>query len=267
MSPPDTQAVILAAGIGSRLGPAADGRPKCLLEVGGRPLLHHHFTALKKVGVKRITVIAGHEVRQVREMVLPSVEVEVNADYDKTNSLYSLWLARHRVDGPLMVINGDVLAHPEVYRSLLEAEGSVLAFDSRADLADEEMKVRFKKGRLEEITKSMDPSAAHGENLGLLKFDAEGARALFDEADRIVSEGRLKEWAPAAVNIMARQVSVGGIDVAGLPWIEIDFPEDLEAARRGVWPAINGQPTPRAGMNPARLSEYASRLLIGKRAC
>ena len=138
-----------------------------------------------------------------------------------------------------MVINGDVLADPQIYRQLLEENGNALAFDSKSGTEEEEMKVRFESNRLRAINKDMGLDHSHGENLGILKFDARGARALLDEADRLVAEGRVNDWAPAAVQSVAQSIPIKGIDVTALPWTEIDFPEDLEHARKRVWPAID----------------------------
>ena len=101
------------------------------------------------------------------------------------------------------------------------------------------MKVKFKSDRLHKINKKMRPERSHGEHLGILKFDSAGAQALLDEADRLVGEGRVNEWTPAAVNRLAKRMTIKGIDVSDLPWTEIDFPSDLEHARTKVWPAID----------------------------
>ena len=235
----DTQAVILAAGLGSRLGGGSDGRPKCLLDVGGRTLIRHHLEVLNGLGVEDILIVVGHGAEQVMEEVRHAGVMKFNHRYSSTNSLYSLWLTRKWIARSMMVINGDVLADPQIYRQLLEENGNVLAFDSRSGTGEEEMKVRFESNRLLAINKDMDPDHSHGEHLGILKFDARGARALMDEADRLVEEGRVNDWAPAAVHCVAQRIPIKGIDVTALPWTEIDFPEDLEHARKRVWPAID----------------------------
>lgn len=233
------QAVILAAGVGSRLG--CNGRPKCLMDVGGQTLIGHHLEVLGGLGVENILVVAGHGAEQVMAEVRHTGVIQFNERYSSTNSLYSLWLARKWVSGSMMVINGDVLADPRIYRRLLEAEGNVLAYDSRSGTEDEHMKVRFEASRLHAISKDMCAHRADGEHLGMLKFDADGARELLNEADRLVAEGRVNDWAPAAVQRVARRLPVAGIDVTALPWTEIDFPGDLVHARERVWPAIDGR--------------------------
>lgn len=231
-----TQAVILVAGLGSRLG--SNGRPKCLMDVGGKTLIGHHLEVLDGLGVEDILIVAGHGAEQVTAEVRRPGMIRINDRYASTNSLYSLWLTRQWVSGELLLINGDVLADPQIYRQLVLAEGNALAFDSRSGTEDEHMKVRFESRRLRAISKDMDAGSADGEHLGMLKFDAGGAAALMNEADRLVGEGRVNDWAPAAVQRVARRIAVGGIDVTDLPWTEIDFPEDLAHARSRVWPAI-----------------------------
>ena len=234
-----TQAVILAAGRGTRLGDVAQGQPKCLLEVGGRSLLRHHLSALKGAGVERVLIVAGHGAEKVMAEVRHEGVLQFNETYKHTNSLYSLWLARKWVTESLLVINGDVLASPQIYRRLVESVGNVLAYDSRSGREGEEMKVRFKAKRLHAISKEIDPRHSHGENLGILKFDSSGARVLLAEADRMVTNGRVNDWAPAAVEGAAKSIPIRGLDVSDLPWTEIDFPEDLAHARSQVWPTID----------------------------
>lgn len=237
------QAVILAAGKGSRLGNASDGRPKCLVEIGGRSLIKHHLDALDMIGIEKTVVVVGHGAAQVMAEVGDSGLLQFNEHYDRTNSLYSLWLARKWVAGNVMVINGDVLADPQVYQVLRDAEGNVLAYDSRSGNREEEMKVKFKSDRLHKINKKMRPERSHGEHLGIFKLDPAGAASLVEEADRMIERGRLNEWAPAAVNRIAKAMPIRGIDVSELPWTEIDFPSDLEHARKRVWPAIHERTT------------------------
>lgn len=236
----EAQAVILAAGMGSRLGPVAGGLPKCLLEVGGRTLLQHHLAALNEIGIERVLIVVGHGAGQVMAAARHFGVLQYNEVYSQTNSLYSLWLARKWITGTVMVINSDVLASPQIYRRVLETGGNALAFDSGSGTEEEEMKVRFESGWLCAIGKEMKAEVSHGENLGILKFDRDGARVLMEEADRIVRAGGMNEWAPAAIGGAAKRTRITGVDVGELPWTEIDFPDDLEDARRRVWPAISG---------------------------
>ncbi len=232
------QAIILAAGRGSRLGPATDGTPKCMLEVGGSTLLDHHTRVLRDLGINRICVVTGHESNQVRVSLDAMCDCLVNASFAETNSLYSLWLTRGCLSGGFMLMNCDVLAHPEVYRRVAEAQGCALAYDSSSGVDPEHMKLQIVDGRLVTMSKTLDRDIVCGENVGILKFDAQGAQHLYREAHRLITTGVRNTWAPAAVDGIARQISVSCIDIADLPWVEIDFAEDYAEAQRRVWPAI-----------------------------
>jgi choline kinase len=232
------QAIILAAGKGARLGGTHNGHAKCLVEIAGETLIHRQMAILSSVGVERFFIVVGHERDDVCSVLDARCTPVVNADFAETNSLYSLWLALKEVSGPFMLVNSDVLAHPDVYRRVAKAEGAALAFDSSSGDEDEHMKVRFHRGRLREISKSLTADATDGENVGILRFDECAGKELFAAADAIISGGDVKCWAPAAVDRLAQATVVRGIDIADLPWTEIDFPEDLENARENVWPAI-----------------------------
>lgn len=233
-----SSAVILAAGRGSRLGSLGESLPKCLVEVGGRSLVEHQLQALREVGVRKVVVVVGFRADAVRARLGTRVRYVENTRFAETNSLYSLALARDAVTGPFMLLNSDTLAHPLVYRRVAEHRGSALAYDSRSGAEDEHMKVVFANDRLVRIDKRVPRGEAHGENVGILKFDGTAAPRLFERAASLVLGGRENDWAPAAVQALAHDTPVRGVDVADLPWTEIDFQRDLDHAHASVWPTV-----------------------------
>jgi choline kinase len=101
------------------------------------------------------------------------------------------------------------------------------------------MKVSFEGGYLARISKALAQVQTQGENVGILKFDGEGTQALFSKADELVrTAGGENLWAPSALDEIVKDMPVRGVDVAGIPWTEIDFAEDLAYARQEIWPAI-----------------------------
>jgi choline kinase len=232
------QAVILAAGSGSRLGPVAEGLPKCLLRVGPHTLLEHQVRLLRGAGVARVCVVVGHGAERVRAVYDGACDYVVNERHATTNSLHSLWLARHWVAGPFVLLNGDVLLHPAALARVLADGGSALAYDSTSGRHPEHMKVRVADGRVRAIGKRVGAIRVHGESVGLLTFDAAASALVFAAAERILAAGRARAFAPAAVHHISRRVPIRAVDVGDLPWCEIDFADDLRAARERVWPAI-----------------------------
>jgi choline kinase len=237
------RAVILAAGKGARLNGTAGDGPKCLVRLGGLTLIERQIRTLRDAGIEEIAVVVGCGADRVRRVCGQDVTYIENVRYAQTNSLYSLWMARPLLSGGFVVLNCDVLFHPALLTDLLESrhENALLLGyreASQPPYGEEEMKVKVRGGRVAAMSKEMDPAEADGENLGIVKFGARGAVALVDIMDRLVAEGQLREWAPRAFAEFAAAHPLYAIGTRGLPWIEIDFPEDYRQARDEVLPAI-----------------------------
>jgi choline kinase len=235
--------IILAAGKGSRLNGTAGESPKCLLEIGGMTLIERQIALLEAAGIDDIAVVTGYQAARVQQVCGQRVAYVENTRYPLTNSLYSLWMARPLLHEGFVVLNCDVLFHSVLLSDLLAArhENALLLAYREADqplFGDEEMKVRVRCGRVVEMSKTMDPAEADGENLGIVKFGARGAAALVDIMDRLIDAGGDRDWAPRAFAEFAKTHPLHAIGTRGLPWIEIDFPDDYHLAVRDVLPRI-----------------------------
>ncbi len=235
------QAVILAAGQGSRLN-GADGRPKCLSRVGDATLIDHQIRSLRRLGIEQIAVVVGYRRHEIEQVLRDRVHYIINDRYSTTNSLYSLWLARSWIVGDFVLVNGDVLAHPAIFSRLAAVKGNALAFDSSSGEEAEHMKVYSPNGLLRSIGKSLPLAMTSGENVGILRFTAVGARRLFKAAGQLITNGGNKFWAPAAVDRVARLEAIECVDIAGMDWVEIDFPQDLRKAQERMWPVLAAAP-------------------------
>jgi len=233
--------IILAAGRGSRLHGGKSDMPKCLVTVGGETLLSRNARILRAAGIEDITIVVGCAAETVRRTT-PDVSFVENPIFAETNSLYSLWLSRAQLTGGFVVMNCDVLLHPQLVVDLLTSkheDALLLAYrEPDTDYGDEEMKVRVRCGRVVDISKTMAPEDADGENLGVAKFGAAGAAVLLAEADALIQGGDIKAWVPRAFKAFAQRRALHVIGTRGLPWTEIDFPEDYRRAVEVVLPAI-----------------------------
>jgi choline kinase len=238
------QVVILAAGRGKRLGVKADGLPKCLLQVGGEPLLEHQLRALSEVGASPVLVVVGYGADLVREALRDRAETVLNARYDTTNSLASLWLAREWVKGPLLILNSDVFFGREALELLVRAGPDHLAYDSTSGRAAEHMKVLIRDGAVADLSKGLPAVLSSGENVGMVYLGAATARELFEKAGELVAAGREDAFWVEALRAVTGSSRIRGVDVAHVPWVEIDTPYDLDRARREVWPSIADRASP-----------------------
>jgi choline kinase len=173
-----TKAIILAAGVGSRLRPLTDDRPKCLLEVGGRTLIDHQMAALHRYGLTDVIVVVGYCGDLIRRHLDGRARYVDNERYERTNSLYSLWLAREELVSGALILNSDVLAPPLLFDRLLKlpAPGAVLV--ERCDTFEpEDMKVMLNGSYVVDFGKELAGDRAHAHNVGMAKFSGEEAPA------------------------------------------------------------------------------------------
>jgi choline kinase len=216
--------------------------PKCLVTLGGETMLSRNVRLLRSAGIDDIVVIVGCAADTVRRTCADVTFVE-NERFAQTNSLYSLWLSRGLLGDGFVVMNCDVLVHPQLLTDLVTArheDALLLAYrEAGTTYGDEEMKVRVRHGRVADISKTMRADDADGENLGIAKFGAAGARLLVEKLDAIVAAGELKAWVPRAFKAFAEERPLHVIGTRGYPWIEIDFPEDYRRAVEVVLPQID----------------------------
>lgn len=106
--------IILAAGMGTRLFPLTLTRPKCLVETAGRPMMEYQLRSLRSAGITDCTIVVGYMGEMVRSYFGSNyrgvhISYVENADYDKTNNLYSLWLARAKFDDDILLLESDLV--------------------------------------------------------------------------------------------------------------------------------------------------------------
>lgn len=247
-------AIILAAGRGNRLGALTEREPKCFLRVGPLTLLEHQLEALARFEVSPVVVVAGYRSEVVAARVNAHAQLIENARHATTNSLYSLWLAREQVHDGFVLLNADVLFDPEVLRRVLDSPNpQAFAVDRRSHFEAEEMKVELEGDRILALSKTLEPARSHAENVGLLKFSGAGARVLFDRIEELLAVGGEQQFCPYAFDAVAAELPLHAVPVEDLPWVEIDFLEDLRRAREEIWPAIESRrrQTEQAGVSAA----------------
>lgn len=239
------KAIILAAGVGKRLWPITQHRPKCLIEIGGRTLLARYLEALAGVGIKESVIVVGHKQELIREAAgaeLYGVDVRylVNEQYQR-GSISSLWLARTELDDDALIMDADVLFHREILRRLMKsAAPTALLMDETVKQQTEECMVVVQGGRVIALTKKMpDRYDLAGEGVGFLKVARRDAGELADSLRSYVDRGEwMMEYEDGLREFFGR-TQVGFERIGGLPWIEIDFPEDVARAERDILPKLD----------------------------
>jgi len=238
-------AVILAAGVGSRLRPLTDDKPKALVPISGRSLITRAVDVLARRGVTRLVIASGYrEDALVRALAGAPLEVvfRPNPRYETTQNSVSLALCRDALEGESFYrLDGDVVFDARIL-DRLDASGAELAaaVDPTRRLDAEAMKVRVRPGSrdIAEFGKGIPLEAAAGESIGIERILGPAGGPLFDaldEAHRAGDDGLYYEDVYSRL-IQRSRLAAEAVDVGGLAWCEVDTPEDLAAAER-LFPA------------------------------
>ncbi len=244
-----TNALILAAGVGARLGRADDAPPKALLRFGGKSLLARHVEILAAAGVTKIVIGVGYRADLI-EAEVASLETPVgiqfvtNPDY-REGSMVTLWRLREalRAGDEILLMDADVLYHPEMITRLMTSRHpSCLLYDGDFEPGEEPVKICIRDDRIVEFRKKVEVAYdSCGESVGFFRLSPATARALADRAEHYLAAGRRAEMYEEAIRdlLLDGPGDPFGIeDVTGLPWIEIDFPEDVDRAENEILPRI-----------------------------
>lgn len=238
------KAIIFAAGVGKRLQGVTQGRPKCLVEFGGRTLLSRHVEALGQLGVCQVVLVVGYAQDHIRKAMAADPFVQeirwvVNEQFTR-GSLTSLWAARSEMDDDVLLMDADVLYVPSILARLVHSHfPTALLMDETVKQESEECMIAAKAGRVLTLSKTL-PSVYDeaGEGVGFLKVQQADIPALLQSVQSYVETGALDMEYEDALKEFFETVPVGYEKIGGLPWIEIDFPEDIERAESEVLPAV-----------------------------
>jgi choline kinase len=234
------KAVILAAGIASRLRPLTDNTPKCLLQVAGKSLLERTIDAVLKNGIRDIVIVTGYLREMIEDFVTqaypePNVTFIHNKDYASTNNIYSLWLLKEVVkNDSILLLDSDILFDSRVITRLLESDyAACLALNSHK-LGEEEIKVIVASDKkVVEISKTCAIEDALGESVGIEKMPPAFVEALFNEMDAMILQQGLSNvfYELAFERIVRKGAELYAVDTTSLFSMELDTVEDFERAK------------------------------------
>jgi len=241
-----TAAVILVAGIGSRLRPITDDRPKALVDLGGETILGRAVRLLVSYGVRKIVLATGYRedaVKTAMHGVSAAVSVEYcrNPEFDRTQNSVSLALCRDAVGtDAFFKLDGDVVFQRQVLERLDASSAELaVAVDGGRTVDAEAMKVTLPlagSATIGAFGKGIPLSQSAGESIGIERISSRFAAPLFEALQSAVVAGETNLYYE---DVYSRLIAAGALQaeavaVADLPWTEVDDFSDLERARELV---------------------------------
>ncbi len=240
--------VLLVAGMGSRLRPLTNDRPKCLVEVAGTPLIVRLLRQLASIGIKRAHLVTGYKGEMLKTFLndvdgLPELNFVHNDAYDSANNAESLRRAMLAMDRrPFLLCDGDILVgDPGWLEDLItDRRPNVLAvlLQLQSQLGEEEMKVQVEgvdvpwyARRVTGLSKKLKPMASHGESIGAQVIGEHTFDALLDRLNAMTDEEREDcYYEDMFATLFDDGHEFYTLAIRPGSWTEIDTVEDLHAA-------------------------------------
>ena len=249
MNTSKAKAIIIAAGLGSRLKNYTENLPKCMLKFGDKTLLERQIEAYRNCGINNISVIRGYKKEKINYEDLRYYE---NPDFENNNILNSLFYAEEELNGNVIVAYSDILFEASVVRRLLESQADISIvvdidwrgyYDGRKEHPIEEAEnVIFNaNNEVLKIGKILtEKDDVHGEFIGMLKFTPRGAEIFkkhFHRAKEIYWDKpyqRAAIFQKAYITDIIQDMAELGVPVHCViierGWKEIDTVEDYQNA-------------------------------------
>jgi len=225
------KALLLLAGSGNRLGGYTEKTPKTLLKVGGKPILQHLVDRIIANNIKNFVVVVGFQKEKIINFLkdtYPNINFKTveNKNYQKTNTLYSMWLARDELKDDFLYFHGDFIINKNIIKKLLDPKYKNAAV---VELHKESMEVFGFDGIITKISKKKD---AIGKALGIYRFLKNTTKKLFEESEKVIKAGNINAFQSEGINPTIIHHRMDLVSTSGMSWIEIDDEEDLLNAER-----------------------------------
>jgi len=232
------QAIIMAAGKGSRLGELTKDKPKSFLEIKGKKLIEYNIEMLHKYGITDIIIVIGYRDQDFVELTkdIQGIRLVYNPFYEMVNVLGSFWVAQDELVDDFIYMHADTICAESIFESLLEVDGDIVLPVDLKPCDDEAMKVKVDGEYVVQITKNMPCGESAGEFIGIAKVKKGVLKDLKEESTQLMREKEFSSYFEAAVQriINKEKYLIKKIDTRNAFWAEIDFEEDYINAKQNI---------------------------------
>lgn len=236
------KAVVLAAGLGSRISKITSDIPKSMIRVEDHYIFKIIIDALIKININEIIFVVGYKSRLLKDAIAKEYSQKnikiffvSNKKYASTNTMYSLWLARKQLDCSFLYLHGDLIFSEKMINEfLISNKSNAILVDRRFPFDwDDAMKVIAHKNELKYLSKQITLNEMDGIAIGIYKFDKNGAKILFEIITELISQGIVKSWVSEAMNILAKRIPISiEYNNKNYLWTDVDNLTDLEMANK-----------------------------------
>ncbi len=236
------KALILAAGVGSRLGGITQELPKCLVPVCGKPILEYQLDALLANGIKEVALVLGYKKEKILDFIFSCEKYKemtftfaLNTEYATTNSSYSYFQARSLIGSePYIHLNCDIVLFAPLIKRLKEsAFDNTILVDRKVKLDDSMEQVILDGSRVVQMDKA-NLIGAHGRGSGMAKLSPSAIVVMKERVSGFVAQGDKNQHCHGLMRYALTRVPFHALDADDLLFREINNPEELREAEEAI---------------------------------
>jgi phosphoenolpyruvate phosphomutase len=236
--------IILASGIGKRLRPLTNDKPKSLVKITKKTILEHQLDNLAKYDIKKVIITTGPFEDKVKNHLAEKyndfkISYVHNPEYDATNYIYSLWLTKDLIDDDIILFHGDLLFDEKLLKKILDGNGNFVLVNKKAKLPEKDFKALIKNNKVLKIGVNLFCENAFF-SLPLYKFSKKDFLIWINEMEKEIKDGNLDIYAEDAFNNISDEITLHPLYFSKEFCMEIDTKEDLEIARNLLMGDENG---------------------------
>lgn len=235
------KAIVLAAGIGSRINKITKTIPKTMIKINGKFIFEYIIENLHKANIREVIFVVGYKanilvpkLKKKCEELKIKLKIVVNKKYKSTNTMYSLWLARKYLKSKFIFLHGDLIfSYKMLIKFIKFTNNNVILVDKNNPKDwDDAMKIISNNNLFKYMSKSVTLSEMDGVAIGMYKFNYNGAKDLFKIIGMLVRKNIKKSWVSEALNIMSKKTKIN-LQISKLySWADVDNLLDLKSAKK-----------------------------------
>lgn len=225
------RAIILAAGLGSRIKKLNPYKPKCLIEIGGTSILERLVNQFLEHGIKKIIIITGYKSILIKKKFSKIANINFYPRYKKTNNFYTLYHFRHLLNQDTIISFADIILDNKIIKKLVKSNHGITATVDTSAIKRNTMRVVVKKNLLSYIGNSQD-SMANGNFIGILKIKKPKIKIFKSSMSKILKFNKKNYYTETLNDLISKKIIVHILNIKKYYWTEIDKASDFKKAKK-----------------------------------
>lgn len=226
------KAIILAAGLGSRLGKLTKNNHKSLIKVGNSTILQRLVSQFENCGLKNINIICGHQKRKI-DKNFKEYKTFFYPNYKTTNNLHTLYFFKNLLDQDCIISFADIIIDKNILKRLIKSNKDITLSIDKHKTREGTMKIDIKKRKL--IYLGNKPKIVSGNYIGIMKIKKKMIKKLISAMKKIKNKSKNQYFTEALNYLIATDsIEVNYQNVNKKFWIEIDNFQDLKIAKKRI---------------------------------